>query len=320
MAAGRKIINVDIEPFLYSIKCEYKLNEPLSKHTTLCIGGAADCFVEVETCKQLISLLKFLRENKISFYVIGGGSNLLFDDEGFKGIIIKLSAKPNSEFVKIGRVEDWKIEKKEEQDIEHICCGAAVNLSYLAKQTAERSLSGLEHFVAIPGTIGGALFGNAGIKNKNISDMLKELEIVDYYGNKKNLSKKNINFEYRKSGLCDCVITKAVFVLKKADKNDILKTISQEFEKRKISQPFGAKSAGCIFKNPPNDTAGRIIDSLNLKSYGIGGIEISDKHANFFINKNNGRAKDMMNLIKFVKNRVNEKYNIKLETEIKIIK
>jgi UDP-N-acetylmuramate dehydrogenase len=107
--------------------------------------------------------------------------------------------------------------------------------------------------------------------------------------------------------------------LKKTDKNDILKTISKELERRKKSQPIGTKNAGCIFKNPENDSAGRLIDSLNLKNYNIGGIEISDIHANFFINKNNGCADDMIKLIKFVKNEVYKKYNIKLETEIKII-
>ena len=303
MATGRTIIKDNIEEFLFSIKCEYKCNELLSKHTTLCIGGNADYFVEVKEEQQLISLLKFIKEQNIKFYIIGGGSNILFGDNGFRGIIIKLS----------GNFCNYEIDNNK------VIAGSAISLSSLAKQTAEKHLSGLEYLIGIPGTVGGAVYGNAGIKNYSISSIVDKIEVIDYLGNKKVLTKNNINFEYRKSDLEGNIITKIFFILKKTDKNDILKTISKELERRKKSQPIGTKNAGCIFKNPENDSAGRLIDSLNLKNYNIGGIEISDIHANFFINKNNGCADDMIKLIKFVKNEVYKKYNIKLETEIKII-
>ena len=318
MATGRRIIKNNIENFLSSIKCNYKCNEPLSKHTTLCIGGNADYFVEVETEEQLISLLKFINENKINFFVIGGGSNLLFSDDGFKGIVIKLSAKGD-----FGCIEVWKdrgIEKTTANNVVSVVCGAAVSLAYLAQQTAQKGLSGLEYLSGIPGTIGGAVCGNAGVKNCSVSDIIEKIEVIDYSGNKKVLTKDNIKFEYRKSDLQSNIITKIFFILKNADKNDILKTISQELERRKNSQPIGTKNAGCVFKNPKDDSAGRLIDSLNLKNYSVGGIKISDVHANFFVNNNNGCAKDMVSLIDFVKDKVYKKYNIKLETEIKIIK
>ena len=270
----------------------------------MCIGGNADYFVEIETEKQLISLLKFIEENKIKFFVIGGGSNLLFGDDGFSGIVIKLSG----EFCKY-EISD-----------NNVVCGSAVSLAYFAQQTAEQGLSGLEQLSGIPGTVGGAVFGNAGVKNYPISSVINKIEVVDYLGNKKNLTKNDINFEYRKSSLQSNIITKTFFILKNADKNDILKTISKELERRKSSQPIGTKNAGCIFKNPKDDSAGRLIDSLNLKNYSVGGISVSDVHANFFINKDNGCAKDMIRLIEFVKEKVYKKYNIKLETEIKIIK
>ncbi|MCR4662698.1 MAG: UDP-N-acetylmuramate dehydrogenase [Endomicrobiaceae bacterium] len=304
MATGRRIIKNNIEHFLSSIKCNYKCNEPLSKHTTLCIGGNTDYFVEVETEEQLLSLLKFINENKVNFFVIGGGSNILFSDEGFNGIVIKLSGK----FYKYEIFQNI------------VVCGSAVSLTYLAQQTAEQGLSGLELLSGIPGTVGGAVYGNAGVKNCSISDIIDKIEVVDYFGNKKVLTKNDIKFEYRKSDLQGNIITKIFLVLKKADKNDILKTISQELKRRKSSQPIGTKNAGCIFKNPKDDSAGRLIDSLKLKSYSVGGIKISDVHANFFINKDNGCAKDMISLIDFVRNEVYKKYNIKLETEIKIIK
>jgi UDP-N-acetylmuramate dehydrogenase len=289
---------------LVSTKYNYKLNEPLLKHTTLCIGGNADYFVEVETEEQLISLLKFINENKIKFFVIGGGSNILFSDDGFKGIIIKLSG----DFCK------YEISQN------NVVCGSAVGLSYLAQQTAEQGLSGLEQLSGIPGTVGGAVYGNAGVKNYPISSVINKIEVIDYAGSKKVLTKNDIKFEYRKSDLESNIITKIFFILKNADKNDILKTISKERERRKISQPIGTKNAGCIFKNPKDDSAGRLIDSLKLKNYSVGGIKVSDVHANFFINKDDGCARDMISLIEFVKNEVYKKYNIKLETEIKIIK
>lgn len=304
MATGRRIIKNNIEDFLFSIKCRYKLNEPLSKHSTLCIGGNADYFVEIETEDQLISLLQFINKNKIKFFVLGGGSNILFTDEGFNGIVIKLS----------GNFCKYEISKNT------VFCGAATSLAFLAKQTAENGLSGLEHFAGIPGTVGGAVFGNAGVKVCSISSVIDKIEVIDYSGKKRTLTKDNIKFEYRKSDLADNIITKVFFILKNADKNDILKAISSELERRRNSQPVGTKNAGCVFKNPKDNSAGYLIDSLNLKNYCIGEIQISDVHANFFINKNNGCAKDMISLIDFVKNEVYKKYNIKLETEIKIIK
>ena len=292
----------------------------------MCIGGNADYFVEVETEQQLVSLLKFINENGIKFFVIGGGSNLLFGDEGFRGIVIKLSLHSNSEFAKIGNKEetdvwnDGNIEETSDNNVISVCCGAAVSLAYLAIKTAEHGLSGLEYLSAIPGTVGGAVFGNAGVKVCSISDVVDKIEVIDYSGNKRVLTKKDINFEYRKSNLKDVIITKIFFILKNADNNDILKTVSQERKRRINSQPIGTKNAGCIFKNPESDSAGRLIDSLNLKKYSVGGIKISDVHANFFVNENNGCAQDMVNLIEFVKDEIFKKYNIKLETEIKIIK
>ena len=233
---------------------------------------------------------------------------MLFDDKNFEGIIIKLSSDNDSEFAKIEITEEC------------IYCGAAVSLTYLARQTAEQGLSGLEYLSGIPGTVGGAIYGNAGVKNYDISSVLLEVELMDYNGSKNILTKDKLNFEYRKSNIKNAIITKVKFILKKADKNDILQTIFKEQQKRKQNQPLGTKNAGCIFKNPQNDSAGRIIDSLNLKKFNIGDAEISSKHANFFVNKSNASASDMLKLINFVQNEVYKKYKIKLDTEIKIIK
>ena len=235
----------------------------------------------------------------------------MFGDNGYKGIVIKLSNK--KEFGHINFFNNTDTETKVE-------AGAAVNLAYLAKYTAEQGFGGLEYISGIPGTIGGAVYGNAGVKNCDISSNLYEIELTDYFGNKDTLTKDKFNFQYRKSNIKNAIITKVKFILKKADKNDILQTVFKEQQTRKKSQPLGTKNAGCIFKNPLNDSAGRIIDSLNLKNFNIGDAQISDKHANFFINRNNASCADMLNLINFVRDEVYKKYKIKLETEIKIIK
>ncbi|MDD2523744.1 MAG: UDP-N-acetylmuramate dehydrogenase [Endomicrobiia bacterium] len=304
MAAGRRIIKIDIGQKLSSIFNDFKEKELMSKHTTLCLGGPADYFIEVKNDEELILLLKIINEYEIPFYIIGSGSNLLFCDEGFKGIIIKLV----DEFEKVEVIDTTLV------------CGAGSNLTSVVKQSVEHSLSGLEHFIAIPGTVGGAVCGNAGLKDIWIDSVIDTIEIFSYQGKKKILVKKEMDFEYRNSNLKNCIITKVKFVLKKADKNGILNTVSQEIEKRKYSQPLGTKNAGCIFKNPQGSAAGSLIDSLGLKNYSIGNIQISDVHANFFINKGFGSSNDMLLLINFVKEKIKDKFNIELKTEIKIIK
>ncbi len=281
-----------------------KQKEPMSKHTTLCLGGPADYFLEVKNQEELIFLLRNIEKYNIPFYIIGGGSNLLFSDEGFRGIVIKLTG----EFEKI------------EIEGETAVCGAGLNLAFAVKKTIDNSLSGLEYFGCIAGTVGGAVYGNAGLKNIWIDSAVKSVEILDYSGLSKKLERKEIKFGYRSSGLKKVIITRVEFILKKADKNDILNTVSQETQQRKKSQPLGAKSAGCIFKNPQAQSAGSLIDSLGLKNYSVGNIQISNVHANFFINKGQGSSKDMLSLINFVQQKVKEKFNTNLETEIKIIK
>ncbi|MGE4385720.1 MAG: UDP-N-acetylmuramate dehydrogenase [Endomicrobiaceae bacterium] len=305
MAAGRKIIKPDIKQELFSIfGGGFKEKEMMSKHTTLCLGGPADYFVEVKNEKELILVIKAAKKDKIPFYVIGGGSNLLFEDKGFNGLIIKLTG----EF------------RKTEVTDGYVVCGSGALLSEAVKKSTEYSLSGLEYFIAIPGTVGGAVYGNAGLKEIWIDSVIDTVETVNHRGQKQVFKRDEIHFKYRESGLENCVITKVRFVLKKADKNDILNIVSQEIERRIKSQPAGTKNAGCVFKNPQGDSAGRLIDSLGLKNYAAGGIKISDVHANFFINTGSGTANDMKSMIDFVKNKVKEKCNIDLKTEIKIIK
>lgn len=304
MAKRRRTINSDIANQLREYALDFIENEPLSEHTTLCLGGNADFFVKVKTYEELKNLLAVIKRNNTPYFIIGGGSNLLFGDEGFRGIILKL----NGEFEEISIFGNI------------VTVGAAANLGSVIKQSAEQSLHGFEHFIGIPGTIGGAVFGNAGLNNSWIGSFVDTVETMDFDGNIQKYAAKDITFSYRSCGLKNCVITKAVFILKNGDKNDILKTVSADIEKRIFTQPLGTKNAGCVFKNPEGQNAGYLIDILGFKGFGIGGIKVSEIHANFLINTGNGTAAEMIELIETIKEKVREKFKIELETEIKIIK
>lgn len=304
MAKRRRTINTDIAQKLQEMSLDFIENEPLSKHTTLCLGGNADFFVKVKTYDELKNLLKIITENNIPYFIMGGGSNLLFSDNGFKGIVFKLT----------GEFEEISISGN------IVTTGSATSLGTVIKQSAEQSLRGFEHFIGIPGTIGGAVFGNAGLNNSWIGSFIDTVEVMDFNGNIKKYDSCDIVFSYRSCNLKNCVITKAIFILKNGDKNDILKTVSAEVEKRIFTQPLGTKNAGCVFKNPEGQNAGYLIDILGLKGFNIGGIKVSDIHANFLVNTGNGTSSEMLQLIELIKEKVRERFKIELLTEIKIIK
>jgi UDP-N-acetylmuramate dehydrogenase len=304
MAKRRRTINTDIAKQLQELSLDFIENEPLSKHTTLCLGGNVDFFVKIKTYHELRNLLKLITENNIPYFIIGGGSNLLFTDDGFKGIVFKLTG----EFDEITISDNI------------VTVGSAVNLGTVIKQSAEQSLHGFEHLIGIPGTIGGAVFGNAGLNNSWIGSFVDTLEVMDFDGNIQKYNNKNIDFSYRNCNLKNCVITKVIFILKNGDKNDILKTVSADIEKRIFTQPLGTKNAGCVFKNPEGQNAGYLIDILGLKGFSIGGIKVSEIHANFLVNTGNGTASEMLQLIELIKKKVSERFKIELQTEIKIIK
>ncbi|GAB1401665.1 UDP-N-acetylmuramate dehydrogenase [Elusimicrobiota bacterium] len=304
MAERRRIINTDIAKQLRDYSLDFIENEPLSNHTTLHLGGNADFFVKIKTYNELKNLLKITTENNIPYFIIGGGSNLLFSDSGFRGIVFKLT----------GEFEEISISGN------ILTTGSGASLGTVIKQSAEQSLKGFEHFIGIPGTIGGAVFGNAGLNNSWIGSFVDTVEVMNFDGTIKKYNNCDIVFSYRCCNLKNCVITKAIFILKNGDKNDILKTVSADIEKRIFTQPLGTKNAGCVFKNPEGQNAGYLIDILGLKGFSIGGIKVSDIHANFLINTGNGTASEMLELIEYIKEKVRERFKIELETEIKIIK
>lgn len=281
-------------------------NEELKKHTTLRIGGPAKYFAYIQNQHQLKEILKILNSENQNYFVIGAGSNLLVSDKGFDGWVLKLKG----DFLNIHHQN------------EKVYSGAAVMLNMLIKYCIDNSLSGLEELFGIPGTVGGAIWMNAGTKNKEISQCLEYIEIVDG----KNyeiikLKKNDINFSYRNSGLKDCVIIGASFNLFNDDKKMLEQKINHILLERAKSQPLGNFNAGCVFKNPKNCnfTAGMLIEKCGLKGFTIGDSCVSEKHANFIINKNNATSKEFVEVMKHVMSSVKEKFNIELEPEIKLI-
>ncbi|MEW6606012.1 MAG: UDP-N-acetylmuramate dehydrogenase [bacterium] len=284
---------------LQKITNKVKLNEPMSCHTYFKVGGLADIFVEVGNEGELKQVVSLCAQFKTPFFVLGGGSNVLVTDKGIRGVVIKLV----DEFKKIRWLDNGRI-----------ITGAGVELPKLVNLTCKRGLSGLEFAVGIPGTIGGAVIGNAGIQEKSIGDCVSFVKILD-----NKLSHKECGFSYRNSNLRKYVILEVEILLKKAEISHITTVLQDYKQKRKDTQPQGYRSAGCIFKNPPGNFAGKLIDDVGLKGLRIGGAYISNKHANFILNDGTATAMDILNLITKIKKSVFDKFGIGLEEEIIII-
>jgi UDP-N-acetylmuramate dehydrogenase len=286
---------------LSSLGCRVLKDEPLSMHCSFKIGGMSDFFIEIPNEGALSKFLKIISDEK--FYMLGGGTNILFSDEGYRGIIVCLTG----DFKEISVSED------------KILCGGGAMLADVLKAAYENGLTGLECAAGIPGTVGGAVYGNAGRRDKWISNVVKSVEVY------KNFKKEIINrekavFSYRKSGFENCVISKVVFSLKKDAKNGRFEEISENMKKRLETQPLNMPNAGSIFKNSDSFVVGRLIEEAGLKGKCVGKAQISELHGNFIVNKGGAFAEDVLTLINLIKEKVREKFGVSLETEIKIIK
>ncbi|MDD2654541.1 MAG: UDP-N-acetylmuramate dehydrogenase [Candidatus Omnitrophica bacterium] len=299
------------------VKGKIVLDEPLKGHTTFRIGGPAKVWVEPYDVEDLKNILKFVKKNKISFFVIGEGSNLLVKDEGFNGIVIKLSS-------------DYFNKIKSNNTC--IIAGGGVKLSKLIDFAKRHSLGGCEFLSGIPGSIGGALAMNAGtrinsvINNQyqSIGDLVKEVEVIDFNGNRKILKARQLKFAYRSSNLLKYIILFAKLNLKPRARAEIENEITDYLSYRKRTQDSNWRNAGCVFKNPlsPSDkllSAGYLIDACGLKKHRMGGAVVSSKHANFIINDKNAKARDVTNLIKYIKKVVKDEFDVELALELKIV-
>jgi len=301
-----------------------KKNILLKNYTTFLIGGPAKYFFQAKTKRDLILAVKIAKKFRLPFFVLGGGSNLLVSDKGFKGLVIKIL---NSKFEILNgarrrREGGGRVSSK-------IFTEAGTLLGHLVNATTRVGLTGLEWAVGIPGTVGGAVRGNAGAFRKSMKDIIKTVEAFDTKTGKiKILKNKDCKFGYRDSIFKknkNLIILSAVLQLKKGRhppatrKKKIKNKIKKNLKQRKETQPLNFPSAGSIFQNPPGFSAGELIEKCGLKGKRIGNVKIFEKHANFIVNLGGGKGKDVMGLIKIIKNKVKNKFGIVLEEEVQFL-
>lgn len=280
---------------------DYIEEVPLSKYTTYKVGGIASLIVYPNSVDKLITLIKVLRENKLEYKVLGNGSNVIFSDKPYDGVIIKLDS-----------FDDLKI------DDTVITVGAGYNLMKLAYKMSKMGLSGLEFAAGIPGSIGGAIYMNAGAYKSDMGYITSSIKVLTEDLEVKEIYNRDLDFHYRSSLLQrnpNLICIEATLVLKRAIVQDILTLIEDRKQKRLMSQPLEYPSAGSVFRNPTDDFAGRLIEEAGLKGKMIGGAIVSPKHANFIVNYNNATAQDIKDLITDVKTTVKDKYNVDLLVE-----
>jgi len=285
-----------------------KENISLAKYTTFKIGGPAKYFCIARNKEDLIKAVKKAKELNLPFFILGGGSNVLFSDEGYKGLVINFQFSIFN-FQKNGT----------------IYAGAGAKLEDIVKLATRKSLTGLEWAAGIPGTVGGAVYGNAQAFDTKMSDIIKSVEIFDTKTLKiKNLLKKQCQFLAKKSIFKknkNLIILSAILKLKNGKKKEIQKRIKEHLDYRKKNHPWRFPSAGSVFVNktggPPS---AHLIEKCGLKGTKVGGAKVSEKHAGFIVNTGEAKAEDVLKLIKIIKQKVKRKFGVVLEEEIQIIK
>jgi len=296
----------DIITLSEKLGCCTLVNEPLSKHTTFKVGGNCPLAVFASSDESIKSIIKYCTTNGVKLLVIGNGSNLLVSDKGFDGVVLIIG----KDYQSLTLVDDTTIEVK-----------SGCLLSQLCMFALQNELTGLEFAYGIPGTVGGAVYMNAGAYDGEISNVIETAQAIDSDSNVVTFNREQMELGYRKSIFqdIDCVITKAVFKLKKGDKAEIKAKMDDLMNRRKSKQPLEYPSAGSTFKRPLGNFAGKLIDDCGLRGYTIGGAQVSEKHCGFVINKNNATFEDITTLIRNVQNIVFEKTGYCLECEVKII-
>ena len=283
---------------------DIKIDEKLSEYVNFKVGGPADILLIPNSKEQVIKSIKICKENNIPFYLIGNGSNILVRDGGFRGVVLSLKNVKNI------YVDGEKIEAE---------CG--VMLKEVSDKAIENSLTGFEFACGIPGTIGGAVFMNAGAYDGEISKVIESAEVIDENCNIIRLSREELDFGYRSSLVMKkgYTVLSAVFKLEKGQVKTIKELIEDLTNKRESKQPLEYPSAGSTFKRPTGYFAGKLIQDAGLKGYSIGGAAVSEKHSGFVINKGNATAKDITDLIKHIQDEVKKQFGVDLHHEVRII-
>lgn len=278
-------------------------DEPLADQTWLKIGGPAQFVAVPRSFEELQALVKCCHQQAIPLRLLGGGSNLLIRDEGVSGVVIRLTAPVFSEIEVQGT---------------QIRAGAGALLSNLISHAVKAGLAGLEVLTGIPGTVGGALHGNAGGRGGDIGQFVKRAKVLTAKGEFFERAEDELTFAYRKSSIDELVILEATFELQPDDSEAIADRMRKVWIVKRAAQPYSNQSAGCIFKNPRGLSAGALIEQAGLKGTRVGGAEISDRHANFIVTDENASSSDVLRLIELIQSRVAERSGVDLELEINI--
>ena len=280
-------------------------NEPMKNHTSFKVGGPADIFIEPDDMAELVKAIKDLREQGVSYYIIGNGSNLLVSDKGLRGAVVKIGEKFGSVSIN--------------NDI--ITAESGVLLSTLSKMAAREGLTGMEFASGIPGSLGGAVTMNAGAYGGEMKDIVEWVELLDQDLNLKRLKNDEMKFMYRKSIIepGKHIVLRCCIRLKKGNKDEIDSKMAELAEKRKSKQPLHLPSAGSTFKRPEGYFAGKLIEDAGLRGFTIGGAQVSTLHCGFVVNNGDAAAKDVYDLIRHVQKTVFKKFNVMLEPEVKIL-
>ena len=281
-------------------------NEEMKQHTSFRIGGKADCFISVNNVDELKNTISFCKENNIPFMVMGNGSNLLVSDNGIRGVVIQLSKG----------FSDCTI------DGNTVVVQSGILLSKLASELLNASLTGFEALSGIPGTLGGAIFMNAGAYGTEIKDVVKSIDYINKDSEIKTMTVEDAQLGYRRSIFQqnEGIIIGATLVLQKGEYNQIKQEMSEYKKRRNEKQPIEMPSAGSTFKRPQGYFAGKLIQDCNLMGFSIGGAQVSKKHAGFIVNTGGATAKDVVALIEHIQKTVFEKFGVMLEPEVKITK
>lgn len=285
-----------------------KVSEPLARYTSMKVGGPADFFIEVENAAALTGVLRTLNRYRTSFFLLGNGSNVLISDRGVRGAVIHLAGAFK------------QLEWRQEDEIVWVRVGAAFAVTQLVREAARKGCGGLEFAEGIPGTIGGALFMNAGAYGSEFEKVIDRVDGFTREGEPIRLSRNEMTFTYRDSHLpVGMVVTQVQLRLRQEDSAKVTSKVRELVTKRKSSQPSGYPNSGSMFRNPPGDFAGRLIEAAGLKGKKIGHAQISPRHGNFIVNLGGAKGEEVRQLMELARNEVKTQFGIELEPEVRLL-
>ena len=278
-------------------------DEPLAPLTWLKVGGPAQRMIQPRSVDELVAVVRTCHENGVTVHVLGGGSNLLVRDEGVSGVVIRLSDPVFSQV----SIEGTRLR-----------AGAGAMLSHVISESVKGGLAGLDTLVGIPGTIAGAIKGNAGGRSGEIGEHLHSVTVVTAQGEKFIRQGDELVFEYRRSSINELCVVEAEFELTQDNPDDIAERMRKLWVMKKSTQPLSFQSAGCVFKNPRGLSAGALIEQAGLKGMKIGQCEVSDRHGNFIVTEPGAKSADVLKLIDLMRTKVSEAHGVDLELELQV--